>query len=317
MYRLIRPLKRYIVSRRIKKIDDNIIPDAPEEIRLFMVVRNESLRLPFIFQYYFLLGVDRMFVIDHGSTDGTRSFLLSQKNTHVFEINDRHEDHPYWFDLLLCQYGAGHWCLVVDADEMVIYPHYEKVSLRELCTFLDNGGYEAMNFVLLDMYSDKPLFLTSYRPDTDPLSVAPYFDPPPYFTNKYGFLYGGMRERVFGVRASLSKFSLFRFRPSMFTITGMHYIKGAKIFYKLRGAVLHFKFLSDFCPRVSEEVRRKEHWRGAREYRVYMRKIKQNPDISLFYPGSVKFMGSDQLLHLGFMKTTKEFDDILSNRPVL
>ena len=41
------------------------------------------------------------------------------------------------------------------------------------------------------------------------------------------------------------------------------------------GALLHFKFLSDFQDRVATAVAEGEHWRNATEYRDYQRWIDQ------------------------------------------
>ena len=63
-------LKRKSVST-IKNLGSrNLIPER-KEIRLFAIMRNESLRLPYFLEYYKNLGVDRFFLIDNNSTDGS------------------------------------------------------------------------------------------------------------------------------------------------------------------------------------------------------------------------------------------------------
>lgn len=313
--------RRTFSGLRIKKIDHAAVPDNPGEIRLFMVVRNESLRLPFLLQYYFSSGVDRAFVIDNNSTDGTTDFLLSQRCTHVFNTQERFARFEGWFDLLLHRYGAGYWCVVVDADELLLYPHREKISIRKLSEFLDRESRTALHCLLLDMYSDKPLRLTRYNRGNDPLSACPFFDPDsqtrapirplPRSSQKFKYLHG-MRKRVFGVDVCLSKFPLIRFNPGTFLWGGAHFIEGASIAGE-EGALLHFKFLDDFVPRVAEEAEREEHWDDAVEYKVYARKIEQNPDLGLHYSGSLRFKNSDQLVDLGIMKTSTAFDTYASN----
>src|SRR5262249_13912145 len=126
---------RHAVARKIKIIDDRNIPLARTEIRAFVIVRNEALRLPFMLRHYFERGVDRIFVLDNDSTDDTRSIALSFDNTHLFYTKDVYPRAGAWVDLLLRHYGNGCWCLVLDADEMIVYPDFEVVSLRELCNF--------------------------------------------------------------------------------------------------------------------------------------------------------------------------------------
>jgi hypothetical protein len=288
-----------------------------------MVVRNESLRLPFILEYYFSRGVDRIFVIDNDSSDDTASIVLSNKNAHLFHTRDKYRDQGYWIDFLLRRYGVGHWCLVVDADEVLVYPCCESIALRQLCSFLDKEHFETLDCVLLDMYPDAPLDAVAYKRGTDPLLVTPWFDRSSYVSGMGGPLYideqqiiyegperlfGGVRKRVFGCSdACLSKFPLIKFSKSMFVSPGTHFIEGAHAAH-IRGALLHFKYLDDFSERVREEVAREEHWRKATEYKEYLRTLNDFPDINLCSSSSARFVDSNQLVSLGIMKTSETFD---------
>src|SRR5262252_6665055 len=66
------------------RIDTRTIADDQSEIRAFIPVRNEVLRLPQTLGYYRKLGVARFFVVDNGSTDGSKEFLLAQPDCYVF-----------------------------------------------------------------------------------------------------------------------------------------------------------------------------------------------------------------------------------------
>jgi hypothetical protein len=56
-----------------------------DEIRAFLLVRNELVRLPWLLAYYRALGVDRFLVLDNASDDGTAQWLLEQgPDVHVF-----------------------------------------------------------------------------------------------------------------------------------------------------------------------------------------------------------------------------------------
>ena len=322
-YALRRSLSRNYVSWRIRKIDSLSVPANPGEIRLFMVVRNESLRLPFTLEYYFSRGVDRIFVIDNDSSDDTASIVLSNKNAHLFHTKDKYRNQGYWIDFLLRRYGIGHWCLVVDADELFVYPFCESIALRQLCSFLDSEHFETLDCVLLDMYPDTPLGGVVYKPGMHPLLVAPWFDRGSYVSGMGGPLYiddqqiiydgperlfGGMRKRIFGCsNACLSKFPLIKFRKSMFLSHGAHFIEGAHAAH-IRGALLHFKYLNDFSERVREEVVREEHWQKAAEYKEYLRTLNDFPNINLCSSLSERYVDSNQLVSLGIMKTSHTWD---------
>jgi hypothetical protein len=60
----------------MRSLDSREIPEAKDEIRLIMVLRNEALRLPYFLEYYSDLGVNRFSVMNSMSTDESVSILL-------------------------------------------------------------------------------------------------------------------------------------------------------------------------------------------------------------------------------------------------
>ena len=62
----------------LTRLDRNPISPARSAVSALMVVRNEAIRLPHVFEHHRKLGVDRFFVVDNGSTDGGRDWLLAQ-----------------------------------------------------------------------------------------------------------------------------------------------------------------------------------------------------------------------------------------------
>lgn len=178
---------------------------ARGEIRAFSACRNERLRLPAFLRHYRGLGVNRFFIVDNDSSDGTAEYLTGQPDVRVFRTAGRfHEanEGTDWLNALLAEYGVGGWCVTVDVDELLIYPGSERTSLRALTTHLDQRGYEALTCLLLDLYPDGPLNACSYNPGDDLLSAAPYFDIGPYDRSTFDLcpgvlIKGGMRERVF------------------------------------------------------------------------------------------------------------------------
>jgi glycosyltransferase involved in cell wall biosynthesis len=137
------------------RIDHQPIRDDRNEIRAFMTVRNEMLRLPQTLHHHRKIGVPRFFLVDNGSTDGTREFLLTQPDCHVFVTHNSYSEAMYgldWQHALLDEYGVNHWCLIVDADEWFVYPGYERKALPHLAAYLDRNGAQGIFAFLLDMY---------------------------------------------------------------------------------------------------------------------------------------------------------------------
>ena len=175
------------------------------EIRAFTTCRDERLRLPAFLEHYRRLGVDRFFIIDHDSSDGTTEYLIGQPDVHLFRTANRYSDARCgtdWLHALLMEFGVGTWCLVVDVDELLVYPGSEHTSLRTLTDYLDRNGYEALLCMLLDLYPSGPLHECSYEPGADLLSASPYFDVSPYERTAVDLcpgvlIRGGVRERIF------------------------------------------------------------------------------------------------------------------------
>jgi glycosyltransferase involved in cell wall biosynthesis len=301
---------------RPRKIDPRIIPDA-KEIRLFIKVRNESLRLPYLLEYYLKRGVDRIFLVDNNSTDNTVDIALSNDKVHVFRTKEEFKSHWNWIEFLIDKYGGRNWCMVVDTDEILYYPYIDVMSIKDLCDFLDQQEQEALLCFLLDMYSDKLIESSFYKQGSDPLLEFPYFDSVyriiynsgRNFRTMNNFTYksftGGMRERVFKSSVCLSKIALFKNKPSSYLTPDAHGIDNAKI-SDIQGVLFHFKYLNDFNSRVFEEAKRGQYWDGAKEYKAYAKVIAQEDNINLYFEGSRKFSGQEQLIGLGLMKTSDE-----------
>jgi hypothetical protein len=293
-----------------------------------MVVRNESLRLPFMLNHYLSNGVDRIFILDNDSSDESSTIVLSHQNTHLFNVHDDYVNQAAWVDVLLRRYGTGCWCLVVDADEILIYPDFERISLRAFCNSLDLASFDALDCVLLDMYPEGRLSEVEYERGTDPLLIAPCFDRSSYtdapwfggsscadggtvshyihhmnlFYRGPSRLVGGMRKRVFNVDACISKFPLVKFKKRMYLCPGTHFVQNARI-ADLRGVLLHFKYLNDFTQNIASEVARVQRAHGNElEYKEYLTVLNSRPDLSLFCSDSTRFSGSSQLVQLGLMK---------------
>src|SRR5262249_38538894 len=82
-----------------------------------------------------------------------------------------------WQQAILELYGENHWWLVVDADEIFVYPGCEKVSLPQFCRYLESVGAEGVTAFMLDMYSREPVAEAVYRPGRPFTETAPGFDP--------------------------------------------------------------------------------------------------------------------------------------------
>ncbi len=167
------------------------------------------MRLPgclYFLAYYRALGVDRFLVVDNQSTDGTTALLGAEADVHLFSAAGSFaaaRGGQAWLDELLDRYGPGHWCLTVDADELLCFAQSETLDLPGLCRQLEMEGAAGLSCLMLDMYGAEPLGAASYRAGEPFLAACPWFDPAPYWRTKPSAecppqeIYGGVRQRVF------------------------------------------------------------------------------------------------------------------------
>lgn len=315
---------RYLTH--MKRLDARPIPDGGEEIRAFLVVRNETLRLPSTLRHHRALGVGRFFVLDNGSNDGTLDYLAGEPDVHVFSTSQRYSESNYgvdWTNDLLDAFGTGHWTLTIDADEQLIYPHYEDLDLPSLCRYLDQAGADAMPCLLLDMYADAAVQDTRHDPEAALLETCRYFDSAPYRTHgardfPHFLIHGGVRHRIMKPIAercpliTLSKVPLVKWTPGTKYLCSTHFLTAAKA-APIMGTLLHFKFLSDFHDRVQVEVARGEHFEEAGEYRAYLELFRDSGPVKLMCNRSERFKDSAQLTRLRLMETADSYEEFVKS----
>jgi len=299
----------YRAAHSLRHISGPETAAPPGALLLFAVCRNERLRLPHFFAHYRALGIERFFVADNNSTDGSLEYLREQPATTVFTTTQRYDDALYgigWLHALLRRYGEGHWCVIADIDEFLVHPYMEEVSLGELCCFLEAEGATSLPALLIDMYSKGPLDQVTPTADGNLLDCCPWFDPDGYIEIP-NFTTGGPRVRVFGIEPALDKVPLLYYRDGVRLRAGCHHVEHTAP-SALRAGVLHFKFLDDFARRTAEEVVRKQHWRGAQEYVQYRCVIEQKGTRDLWYPGAQRYGSSGDLLACGLARSSAAYD---------
>ncbi len=307
-------------SYGLRRRDARPIEVAPDAVLCCLAVRNEAPRLPFFLDYYRRLGVGRFLAVDNGSDDDTAELLLAEDDVHLWHSATsfgRANFGSAWFEVLLRAHGVGRWCVVVDADELLVYPGCETRPLKALCRGLDRLDRRAVTALHLDMYSDRPVSETAYRPGQDFREVCPFFDRTPYherhensgpYRHQAGY-FGGARRRALGGRDyCLSKVPLLKYDTDVVLGGGQHFtnLPPTKVAPDA-AALLHFKFFASFPPYVAGEVRRGQHYDGAAQYREYARALERAPGLTLYDPcQSVRYDGSRQLVTLGIVRAEQE-----------
>jgi lipopolysaccharide biosynthesis glycosyltransferase len=142
------------VYARPEKIDRNSVATGNTcEIRAFINVVDPAASLFHAVTYYRNIGVDRLFLlVGKGNASEARRLSVKDRNLHVFACNERRNmTSQLKIRGLLSRYGTGHWCALVDNNEMLYFPHAGTISLKQLCNFIDESGSDAMIFRVLNL----------------------------------------------------------------------------------------------------------------------------------------------------------------------
>jgi len=286
-------------------------------IFLFSTMRNEALRLPYFLEYYRKLGVDQFFIVDNGSTDGTTELLKAQPDVSLWHTEASYRRAKFgvlWLNNLLNEFGHQHWCLVVDVDELLIYPYHDTRPLSALTDWLADSQISSFAALLIDMY---PKGESTYKQGQNPLETLTHFDAGNYtqrrntrFTELW--IQGGPRQRQF-FRAQPAKAPALNKTPLIFWKKHYVYVSSTHLLLprslnqtyereggeKICGALLHSKFLPDLTARAQEELKRGEHYANSAEYLAYSEKSDAIGE--LWSQNSTEYVGWQQLERLGLI----------------
>jgi len=276
-----------------------------KKLIVICVIKNDIKRLKIFLEHYRKLGVNQFAFLDDKSTDGTKDFLLSQKDVELFASSQIFftERKEAWINRILAYYGFNRWYLVVDSDELLVYDDFENYSLTQFIKLLEKKNITAVTGIMVDMYSKEQSNLSE---KTNIYADIDHFDKIGYFDGKYYRFMpnptGGMRYRVFGMQMTLGKTPLF-FMDNK-TIYHIHCLfPFERNFQKPKGiALLHYKFLSGDIEKYKERVSSKVMYKGSEEYKQYIEKIEENGLID-FYDEKVseKYINSQTLVEASLL----------------
>ena len=306
--------------RQVRVVADRTGSIGPGAILAFVTVRNEGLRLPYFLAHHRKLGVDHFIIVDNSSDDGSRDWLAGQNDVSVWVTEHGYKQSRFgldWLAWLQRRHGAGHWCLTLDADEILIYPYHESRDLRALTGRLEVMGLNSFGAMMLDMYPDGPLSEQNYQAGQNPVEVLPWFDSGNYVVQvqprmRNLWIQGGARARHFFAsdprRApTLNKVPLVRWERGFAYVNSTHAILPRRLnaVYdeaggeKMSGILLHTKFLPIAVEKAAEERERRQHFNNSALYEDYYRSLGQSPD--LWCNRSQRYTGWRQLESMGLM----------------
>ncbi len=246
--------------------------------------------------------------------------LANHPDISLWKTGESYKDSRFgvdWLTWLQRCHGHGHWCLTLDADEILIYPHWETRPLQTLVDWLDRQGIESFGALTVDMYPEGSVLDDDEGSDEDPFTRLRWFDAGNYSVQvqpklRNLWIQGGPRARVFfadePARApTLNKTPLVRWDRRYVYTNSTHALLPARLneVYDVAGGeftsgvLLHTKFLPTIIERSRIEKGRKEHFQNAAQYEAYYDGLMANP--VLWCPASTLYTGWRQMVALGLM----------------
>ncbi|WP_299372778.1 glycosyltransferase family 2 protein [uncultured Tateyamaria sp.] len=306
--------------RELQRVTNRTSQIRPNDLLCFSTQRNEAIRLPYFLEYYREMGINHFLIVDNDSTDGSVDYLAAQPDVSVWSTSGSYKRSRFgvdWLNWLQMKYGHGHWNLVVDPDEFLVYPFCDTRPLRALTDWLDASSIKSFSAMLLDMYPKGRLDDQPYQAGQNPMEIASWFDSGNYTISKnhhFGNLWiqGGPRARVFFPETpekapALNKIPLVKWDRRYTYVSSTHMLlpRGLNQVYdewggeKASGVLLHAKFLDTFNTKAAEELDRKQHYAASVEYKAYAETLRDDPD--LWCKWSEKYINWRQLEILGLM----------------
>lgn len=305
---------------QLTALTDRTATIAPDTILAFATMRNEAVRLPYWLAHHRAMGIGHFLIVDNGSDDGTAEMLRDQPDVSLWQSHDSYKLSRFgmdWLTWLMRRHGHGHWCLTLDADEIMVTPYGETRDLHALTGWLDQIGQPSFGALMLDMYPQGPLLDAPYAPGQDPAQALPYFDAHNYVITRQPklqnlWIQGGPRARnFFGAdprRApTMSKVPLVKWHRDYAYVSSTHSLLPRHLNHvyaedggeKISGALLHTKFLNTIVGKSAEEKQRREHFENSDLYEGYYDSLMANP--TLWCAKSTRYHGWRQLESMGLM----------------
>lgn len=321
-YRLRLKRKRLLWRAFRKRHELRVLRDRSAEIRpgdilCFSTIRNEITRLPGFLRHHRALGVAHFFFVDNDSCDGSGEFLRDQPDVSLWHSSASYRAARFGVDWLMHlqrRYGHGHWCLTLDADELLLIPHHDRADLHDLTGWLEAQGVASFGAMMLDLYPRGRL--GAPMPGEDPLQALRWFDPwgyswehQPRYRNIS--IRGGVRKRLFFADAPdyaphLHKLPLVRWQRGYAYVSSTHvalpHMLNAAFDARREqptGVLLHTKFLPEIVEKSTQEKHRAEHFTHPARYGNYYDRLAAGP--VLCDAQSQRFEDWQQLVALGLM----------------
>jgi hypothetical protein len=261
------------------------------------VIKNEIERIEFFLNYYrYDLGIKAFTFFDDHSTDGTKEYLLEQKDISLYSAKETYTSmrRIIWINRMIEIEGLNRWYIIVDADELFDYPGRENKKVAQLTHFLSIHRQSRVCSLMIDMFAEDALFSTKLKGRNQITEVYNRFFPEYYYENTTN-IKGGGRNELFKtasieiVAPCITKYPLIWIDKYDFILNAhRNYPSERNVPIKPNTILRHYKFLPSDREKYYERVQTGNFYKNSIEYRAYM-KIEKDVDYISFIQKTKKY----------------------------
>ena len=288
---------------------------APGGVVVCTPLWNAAYWLPEWLAHHRELGVAGFAICDTGSSDGTLDYLAQQPDVALFSTSLPFSYQNAMRALLAERFAHGGWALFSDSDELFDYAGSDRVPIERLTGHLAQHGFTGLPAVMVDLFPQGELGAhdaSSFAAEIaafgfyewDTVQARAYRDPAVGFHRLLernvlpepapALYWGGVRHRVFGEYACLSKMPLVKVAPGVLAGVHPHCAAGPVKLADFFGVIRHYKFSNHLFARdrATLEARRLSHDGDAKRLQV----IEKLPQVVLHSPAARRFGDAAQFL---------------------
>ena len=291
------------------------------DVVIITVVRDEEAVIESFLKHHFNIGIRHIFLLDNNSLDRTIDIAKQFSNISIYRCNiDFKKNKNFIRRYASSLFGRNCWSLVLDADELFYYPKHDMLALRDFIEYLQNNKYDAVTCQMLDMIANKPLNETAEKLDY-PDNEFKYYDISNIHRRDFEensklkttntnikILAGGIRNKVFNMPYKL---------PYMTKIKLINTADGIRFredngtenatLADISCVLLHYKFLRNFHNKCKTVVQRENYWKDSLEYKSYLKKLEQNPEINLYSETARELTNIEELIKSGYIIVSENY----------
>lgn len=299
---------------------------GPNELVLICLVRDGEPWVRDFMEHHFALGVKHVVLLDNGSEDDTIKRAREYDNVTILRTTMPFKTHKESIRrYALRRFGKNRWILYMDIDEMFDYPYSDVVGVESLLEYLNRERYTAVVTQTMEMFPEDAMLgaiedtpgrikeqhrfydlsglrevdYLHYRENKDRLNTVS--------NEKIKVYRGGIQTILSGHQTTSTRHTLVFMDDEIEPMTpSVHWVRNAHI-ADFTGAILHYRFTSDFHERVVRAVREEAHGGGSSKYKKYLTVLDETPDIQIKQETSKELHSVNDLVDDGFLTVSEDY----------